>query len=81
MTWKCGDCDAEESSDGKVLVDAVCHHCGKPLCRSHQQSVIDDAFAATDSTRLIPVNRIAVHCESCRRAHHPRATLMDGRPQ
>jgi hypothetical protein len=79
MAWECNDCDAREDSDGKVVVDAVCHHCGKPLCRSHQLAVLDDAFAVTESDGLIPVDRIAVHCESCRRAHHPRTTLMDGR--
>ncbi|MGW3996089.1 hypothetical protein [Amycolatopsis sp. NPDC004772] len=86
MAWKCSDCDAEEDSAGKVVVDAVCHHCGKPLCRLHQQAVLDDAFAvdtsaAMDSIGLIPVDRIAVHCESCRRDHHPRAALMNGRPR
>lgn len=79
MVWECSDCDAREDSEGKVVVDAVCHHCGKTLCRSHQQFVIDDAFAATGSGGLIPLDRIAVHCESCRRALHPRATPIDGR--
>ncbi|WP_290054904.1 hypothetical protein [Amycolatopsis solani] len=60
-----------------MVIDAVCHHCGKRLCRQHQLAVVDDAFAATDSDGLIPTDRIAIHCESCRRAHHARAPLMD----
>ncbi|WP_410674059.1 hypothetical protein [Amycolatopsis sp. cmx-4-68] len=77
MAWECSDCNAREEEDGKVVVDAVCHHCGKPLCRDHQQPLIDDAFATSESDGLIPWDRIAIHCESCRRIHHLRATVMD----
>ncbi len=81
MAWECSDCNAREDGDGKVVVDAVCHHCGKPLCRPHQLAVIDDAFATTDSDGLIPEDRIAIHCDSCRRTHHLRATLLDRTPR
>ncbi|WP_372669598.1 hypothetical protein [Amycolatopsis kentuckyensis] len=71
------------------MVDAVCHHCGKPLCREHQMVVaLDEAFTPTrlaDTVLSTGLDGSAigfgVHCESCRRAHHGRATLLDGLPK
>ncbi|HET6289346.1 MAG TPA: hypothetical protein VFG15_21680 [Amycolatopsis sp.] len=79
MAWECGDCNAREDEEKGVAVDAVCHHCGKPLCREHQVIVgIDEAFAAPPEVLPIPGNRSAVHCDTCNRTHHVRATLLEG---
>ncbi len=60
--WECIECNAEEPP---TPIDAVCHHCGKPLCRKDQIVIADDAFA----TFLGEAGR-AVHCRACRRRHH-----------
>ena len=73
MAWECGVCDAVEGRDN-VKVDAVCHHCGKPLCQKHQKfHFVDDAFSINDT----PVNRQAYHCEACKKLYHPR--IVGGR--
>ncbi|MFJ1762957.1 hypothetical protein ACIOD2_21780 [Amycolatopsis sp. NPDC088138] len=81
MAWECSDCNAREDEKEKVVVDAVCHHCGKPLCRDHQVIVgQDEAFAPAAPEEPALRDRSAVHCESCRRTHHSRATLLEGLP-
>jgi hypothetical protein len=77
MAWECSDCNAREDEQGAVVVDAVCHHCGKPLCRAHQVNVVlDDAFTASGLTAVglaaLPALQGlgAVHCDSCGRTHH-----------
>lgn len=72
MAWECSDCNAREDGQGTVVVDAVCHHCGKPLCREHQVPVVlDPAFGAV-AVLDAPVfgGLFPVHCDSCGRAHH-----------
>lgn len=79
MGWECSDCNIREDEKEGVFVDAVCHHCGKPLCRAHQVTVgTDEAFAPGGSDDPVPADRSAVHCESCRRTQHARATLLEG---
>ncbi len=50
MSWECGECNARE--DRHTRIDAVCHHCGKPLCREDQIWIADfptcSQFAAAD---------------------------------
>lgn len=64
MSWECVECNAPDSK-----VDAVCHHCGKPLCRDDRVVIIDDAFASISGQR----RQVAAHCRSCRRRYHPSA--------
>jgi hypothetical protein len=52
-------------------IDAVCHHCGKPLCRDDRVLIPDLVFA----THPGGAGAEAVHCRSCRRRHH--ATMAD----
>lgn len=66
MTWECAECHTPESK-GKPI-DAVCHHCGRPLCREDRVLIPDLVFAATPGE----VSAQAVHCRSCRREHHPQ---------
>lgn len=66
MTWECADCNRQ------IKIDGVCHHCGKPLCRSDQVLIADDAFAATSGE----ASNEAVHCRACRRQHHPAAVQL-----
>ena len=64
MAWECGECNARE--DRHTRIYAVCHHCGKPLCREDQVRIVDFVFADEPG----PVGRIAVHCRPCMRRHH-----------
>lgn len=64
MTWECAECHATEKHGARI--DAVCHHCGKPLCRDDQELVPDLAFASASGE----VGAEAVHCRSCKREHH-----------
>lgn len=66
MQWSCAECGRVERSR-KVVVDAVCHHCGKLLCRAHQNTIIDDAF----DTGSEPATIRAMHCQDCLRRFHP----------
>lgn len=67
MTWECAECHATEDRDDKqTRIDAVCHHCGKPLCRDDRLLVPDRAFAPTPGE----VGAEAVHCRSCKRRYH-----------
>ena len=65
MPWECGECNAKENK--KTRVDAVCHHCGKPLCRDDRVLIADFVFASESGA----IGREAVHCRPCRRQHHP----------
>ncbi|ALG08421.1 hypothetical protein [Kibdelosporangium phytohabitans] len=79
MSWKCGECNARENKDEDVVVDAVCHHCGKPLCRKDQRTVaVDEAFADTEFDT--GGSREAVHCDTCRKTYHPRTTTAVRQP-
>jgi hypothetical protein len=64
MTWECAECNVE---DRQNRIDAICHHCGKPLCRNDQVLIPDNAFAASSGE----ASQVAVHCRTCRRQHHP----------
>ena len=69
MAWECAECNVQ---DRKNRIDGVCHHCGKPLCRTDQVLIPDDAFAALSGE----ASGAAVHCRACRRQHHPRAVSL-----
>jgi len=62
--WECAECNAPDKE-----IDALCHHCGKPLCRDDRVIVIDDAFAGMRGQR----GQDAVHCRACRRKYHNAA--------
>jgi hypothetical protein len=64
MTWECAECHAVE--DRNTRVDAVCHHCGKALCRFDQRIFPDHAFAAGSGS----IGAQAVHCRDCSREYH-----------
>lgn len=69
MPWECGECGSQEGKkDGEIMIDALCHHCGKPLCKKHRISIEDDAFSNTST-----LSRQAFHCADCKKAYHPRA--------
>jgi hypothetical protein len=70
MTWECAECNAEERPK---RIDGVCHHCGKPLCRSDQVLIPDNAFSASSGES----SQVAVHCRACRRQHHPGSVSLD----
>jgi hypothetical protein len=94
MSWSCGACrrihrDSTVDEDHRIVVDAVCHHCGKPLCtwepdddsdrEACQHWILDEAFRGDHET-LKP----ACHCRDCLRTHHPAARLISrpvGDPQ
>jgi hypothetical protein len=75
MSWHCAECHAPEDSVNRV--DAVCHHCGKPLCRQDQVLIPDEAFAPASG----PSDRNAVHCRPCHRQFHPMAFIKLDRPR
>jgi hypothetical protein len=68
---------------GETDIGAVCHHCGRPLCRRHAPERRDwsDARQSAEHVGLglesTPCGDTAVHCEDC---HHvvrlPRRTLL-----
>ena len=73
MAWECAECNIREGAPaeyGQVVIEAVCHHCGKPLCRQDRVHVVDDEFGAP-----------AFHCRECRQRHHSRAVRVDGQPE
>jgi hypothetical protein len=65
VAWECAECNAREKLRNPV--DAVCHHCGKPLCRGDRVEIADLAFAMVPG----PISPVAVHCRSCKRQYHP----------
>jgi hypothetical protein len=73
MVWECGNCSQEESR--QHVVNAVCHHCGTPLCREcrgHRNVIFDGAFSGPLA------HRRAVHCRSCLDEHYPLSIGMSG---
>lgn len=64
MPWECGECNVRE--DSRTRIDAICHHCGKPLCHGDQVRIPDPAFADEPG----PIGRDAVHCRPCMQRHH-----------
>jgi hypothetical protein len=67
MAWECAECNTPDSK-----IDAVCHHCGKPLCRDDRIVILDDAFAGVPGQR----GTAAVHCRKCRRRYHSGAISL-----
>jgi hypothetical protein len=65
VAWECAECNVKE--DLGTPIDAVCHHCGKLLCRKHRVEIADHAFSAAPG----PMGRTAVHCRACKRRYHP----------
>lgn len=63
MTWECAECHRAEGKG--VRIDAVCHHCGKPLCRDDRKLVPADSVFSEPAAD-------AVHCRSCKSEYHPR---------
>lgn len=70
MIWECGNCGQSESR--QLIVNAVCHHCGAPLCREDQYVLVDSAFSGPLADRR------AVHCRSCRDEYHPLSIGQSG---
>lgn len=70
MIWECGSCSQLESR--QLVVNAVCHHCGTPLCREDQHLLFDGAFSGPFAARR------AVHCKPCRDKHHPMSIGLGG---
>lgn len=65
MSWKCAVC-GELDGRKNAVVNAVCHHCGKPLCAKHQVVLRDPAFGHDQENPPV----WAVHCKECGRKHH-----------
>jgi len=64
MALECASCGSTES------VDAVCHHCGKPVCGNRENcrfEIQDSAFGSM----LVGSSVVAVHCRECWQAFHP----------
>ena len=64
--WTCGECNAVEGrriegTDEEVRVDAVCHHCGRLLCATHQRERIDEVFGQGGRAGQVE----SVHCVDC----------------
>lgn len=75
MPLECSVCLAADGKDGKVI-DTVCHHCGKPLCREHRVLILDEQFANQGA----PVPRHAYHCPGCHQAYHARSYRVRSMP-
>jgi hypothetical protein len=69
VAWECAQCNVKESASTKI--DAVCHHCGKPLCRDDRVEIADNAFNSVGLT-----GPKAVHCRACKRKHHSGAVPL-----
>jgi hypothetical protein len=74
MTWECAECQSAEGQ--RSLIDAVCHHCGKLLCRQDRVLIADAAF---DPSGGEAADQTAVHCRACSRQHHNRMDALFGR--
>lgn len=64
--WRCAqgdevDGDRFPDSDEEVVVEVVCHHCGKPLCQRHRKLNIDEGFSRKGQERRPE----SVHCGAC----------------
>jgi hypothetical protein len=68
MVWECDVCNEKQDEI------AVCHHCGRLLCRRHQQVIIEFALSRVDG----PIERKACHCKSCRKRYHFRPWMIRG---
>jgi uncharacterized protein with PIN domain len=66
LSWECSHCGKKEPDDG-VVIDAVCHHCGRPLCSKDRIAIDDEVF----DSRAVPRAAVAFHCEECRKRFHP----------
>ncbi len=64
MTLTCFVCQKPENSAGLL---ALCHHCGRPVCREHRAWLKDPLFAAAGSAW-----ELAAHCASCHTAEHAK---------
>jgi hypothetical protein len=64
MAWECAECHARESRGNRI--DAVCHHCGKLLCRDDRVLIADLAFAGSRGG----TDQVAVHCRPCKEQYH-----------
>lgn len=71
MAFECAECAPGESPGNKL--SSVCHHCGKPLCKAHGRVVSTDRAFSDAPGKL---DRSAVHCDDCRRRHHPGAAWV-----
>jgi len=69
MAWECAECNVKESAGRKI--DAICHHCGKPLCRDDRIEIADNAFSSVGSA-----GPTAIHCRACRRKYHAGAVPL-----
>ncbi len=67
MGLECANCGSNET------INAVCHHCGKPLCEDQKNcrfEIQDEAFRGTEISPLY-----AFHCRECLETFHPDARL------
>jgi hypothetical protein len=70
LSWECAECNVREDKNSRI---ALCHHCGKPLCRGDRVEIIDIAFAGAPGR----IGQVAVHCKQCRRTYH-RSDISQG---
>jgi hypothetical protein len=73
MAWTCAECRETEGND-KIFVNAVCHHCGKPLCGNDRFRILDEVFSEVEGK----VSRMAVHCKTCKQKYHPKVSVAVG---
>ena len=66
MSWECGECGAVEGKN-ETKVEAICHHCAKPLCEKHRRLITDKIFSSYDG----PFGNKAYHCDDCIKIYHP----------
>lgn len=64
MAWECAECSRRE--DKQFRVDAVCHHCGRLLCRDDRVEIADIAFSSAPGK----LGQAATHCRQCKRQYH-----------
>jgi hypothetical protein len=75
MSWECAECNTREGrKDRNTRIDAVCHHCGKPLCRGDRVEIADYAFAGAAGK----LGQVAVHCWPCKRKYHQADLVLGG---
>lgn len=85
MAWGCAECGKKENEEWRdqlgqawpVKFDAVCHHCGSPLCQEHRVVIVDDAFSPGQPTAVRTPAK-SVHCKACKGREHPRAPELPG---
>lgn len=75
MSWECAECNRREDRDTRI--DAVCHHCGKPLCRGDRVEIADYAFSGVAGK----LGQVAVHCRACKRKYHQADFVLSGDSQ